>query len=271
MSLRPAAVAGRFYPAEPDELRALVAECLAGVPAERLAARAAMVPHAGLVYSGRCAAAVLGRLAIPGLVIILAPNHTGCCASPGASLWADGAFETPLGPVPVDAAFAARLVEACDLVAPDPLAHAAEHAIEVELPFLRLLAPRARVVPLVLVWDDWPRCRRLAQALAELIGAWPEPALILASSDMTHYVPAARAAEKDRLALEALARLDGETLLRLCRHHGITMCGRAPAAVAAEAARLLGAAGAQVVDYRHSGLVTGDDREVVAYAGVIVA
>jgi hypothetical protein len=271
MTWRPAAVAGRFYPAEPGELQALVQECLAGVPAERTAARAALVPHAGLVYSGRCAGAVLGRLALPRLLVILAPNHTGCCTSPGASLWPEGAFETPLGPVPVARAFGARLTERCELVAPDPLAHAAEHAIEVELPFVRLLAPGAEIVPLVLAWDDWPRCRRLAAALAELVAEWPEPALILASSDMTHYEPAARAAAKDRLALDAVARLDGEGLLRLCHQQGISMCGRAPAAVAIEAARRLGATASRIVDYRHSGLVTGDDRQVVAYAGVIAA
>jgi len=151
----------------------------------------------------------------------------------------------------------------------DRAAHREEHAIEVELPFLRVLEPAAMIAPLVLSWDDWPRSECLARALATLIAAWPERVLLLASSDMTHYESAGAAAMKDRVALAHLAHLDGEGLLQACREQHITMCGRAPAATVIEAARLLGATSGTVVDYRHSGLVTGDDRRVVAYAGLL--
>ncbi len=87
---------------------------------------------------------------------------------------------------------------------------------------------------------------------------------------MTHYESAVSAEQKDRLALAAIERLDGQELLAVCRREGVTMCGRAPAAVVLEAARQLGAQGAELVDYRHSGWVTGNDREVVAYAGVVI-
>jgi hypothetical protein len=268
---RPPAVAGTFYPAEPAALRRLVAACVDGVPAERRQAVAVLVPHAGLVYSGRCAGAVFGRVALPPTVVILAPNHTGRCQSPGASAWISGVFSTPLGDVPVDAACAAALARACDLVAHDPAAHEAEHAIEVELPFIATLAPEARIVPLVLAWDDWPRSERLAAALAEVVAGWPTGVLIAASSDMTHYESATSAERKDRLALEAVEQLDGRALLDVCRRERISMCGRAPAAVALESARRLGASRADVVDYRHSGFVTGDHRDVVSYAGVVMA
>lgn len=270
--VRPAAVAGQFYPADAGELRALVERFLAEVEAEPARVRAAVTPHAGLIYSGGCAAQVFGRLEFPPVVVILAPNHSGLLGAPGgASLWARGAFETPLGPVPVAAEFAEALEGRCPLAAHDPSAHAREHAVEVELPFLALLAPDSAVVPIVLAWDDWERCKELADALAGLASEWPEDVLFVASSDMTHYESARSAERKDRIALAAIERLDGAGLLDACERQGITMCGRAAAAVAIEAARQLGATRAELVDYRHSGWVTGDDASVVAYAGLLIA
>jgi AmmeMemoRadiSam system protein B len=223
------------------------------------------------MYSGACAAQVFGRLALPPIVVILAPNHTGAGAPGQAGLWGSGAFETPLGPVPVAAEFARRLTSSCELVREDRAAHQEEHAVEVELPFLQVLAPAATIVPLVLTWEDWPRSRQLARDLVTVMTGWPDRLLLLASSDMTHYESAEVAARKDRVALAHLAHLDGEALLESCRTRQITMCGRAPAAAVVEAARLLGAGGGSVVDYRHSGLVTGDDAHVVSYAGILMA
>jgi hypothetical protein len=122
----------------------------------------------------------------------------------------------------------------------------------------------------VLAWDRWEAARELAGALAAVIIEWPHPVLLVASSDMTHYESAESAARKDRLALEKVERLDGEGLLDVCHREAVTMCGRAPVAVTVAAARALGATAATLVDYRHSGWVTGDDRSVVAYAGVLI-
>jgi AmmeMemoRadiSam system protein B len=265
------AVAGMFYPREAAALREMVDGFLQEVDAARVRALGAIAPHAGLVYSGQCAAHVLKRIEIPAVVVILAPNHTGQCLAPGGvSVWARGAFETPLGTVQVADALADALLTRCDLAAADRVAHSSEHAIEVELPFLQVLADTVEVLPIVLAWDDWRRARQLATALAELVSQWPQPVLLLASSDMTHYDSADRAAVKDRVALDAIGRLDGEGLLAACRRERITMCGRGPAAVVVEACRQLGATRADVVDYRHSGWVTGDDTSVVAYAGVVL-
>lgn len=268
--VRAPAVAGQFYPADAGDLEALLSECLRGAPREARRCRAAIVPHAGLIYSGRTAAAVLARLAIPPVVVIVAPNHTGECDSPGASLWDRGSFLTPLGPVAVDSEFAERLIDSCDLARPDPLAHRLEHAVEVELPLLQRLAPATSIVPIVLAWDQWADCRTLGRALAHLVASWPKGVLLLASSDLTHYEPAVEAARKDRFALAAIERLDGAGLLEACRQQHITMCGRAPVATVLQAARELGATGAELVDYRHSGLVSGDDASVVSYAGVLI-
>jgi AmmeMemoRadiSam system protein B len=268
--VRPPAVAGQFYPEDPDELTELVRSFLSGVPAEARKLHGAMVPHAGLIYSGACAAQVLGRLALPPVIVILAPDHSGAGEPGRAALWGSGAFTTPLGDVPIAESLARRLAVDSALVVEDRLAHRREHAVEVELPFLQVLGPRTAIVPLLLAWDDWPRSRELARDLAVIIAKWPEEVLLLASSDMTHYEPAQAAARKDRLALDQLQLLDGEGLLDACRANQITMCGRAPAAVVTEAARLLGASTGTLVDYRHSGLVTGDSERVVAYAGVLM-
>jgi AmmeMemoRadiSam system protein B len=268
---RPPAVAGLFYPDDQRELRQLVEGFLAEVDQEPTRVRGAVVPHAGLVYSGRCAAEIFGRVTIPRSVIILAPNHFGVMSKPArASVWKHGSFGTPLGQVSIDEDLATQLLDSCPLVAHDPLAHKREHAIEVELPFLTVLASDTVIVPILLAWDDWGYCAELATALADLLAKRDDDALILASSDMTHYESADSAEQKDQIALAAIEQLDGQGLLSACRRERISMCGRAAVATATEASRRLGAKRATVVDYRHSGMVTGDHASVVAYAGILI-
>jgi hypothetical protein len=270
MRVRQPAVAGLFYPGQAAQLMSAVRELLAAAHAEPRVAVAAVAPHAGYVYSGRTAGEVFARLEVPRRCIVVGPNHTGHGdAAQGGSVYAVGSFVTPAGEVPVDETAAAALLARCDALEDDPAAHAREHAIEVELPFLLARQPHLAVVPVVLGWSDWPRTRRLGEALAEVVRASDEPVLLLASSDMNHYESAAVAAAKDRLALAEVERLDGEALLDVTRRHGVSMCGRVPAAAVLHAARLLGARNGEVVHYSHSGQVTGDDRSVVSYAGVI--
>jgi len=269
-------VSGRFYPGAKPDLAATVAELLTAARADLGSTppapyRAVLVPHAGYVYSGATAAAVFARVALPSLVVILAPNHTGVCRAPGgASLWEEGAFRTPLGDVPVDASCAAALRAASPLVGVDHEAHRAEHAIEVMLPFLQSLRSDVRIVPLVLAWDVWENARELGEALARVVREAQESILLLASSDLNHYESAAVSEQKDARALEAVTALDGAELLARCRRERITMCGRAPAATVLAAARALGATRAEVVDYRHSGWVSGDNSQVVGYGGVVI-
>jgi AmmeMemoRadiSam system protein B len=268
--VRQPAVAGLFYPGQPALLVAAVHDLLAAVRAEAGPAVAAVAPHAGYVYSGRTAAEVFARLDVPRRCIVLAPNHTGLGdAAHGGSVFAVGVLVTPAGDVPVDETTAAALLARCDVVEDDPAAHAREHAVEVQLPFLLARRPDVTVVPIVLAWSDWPRTRRLGEALAEVVRTSPEPVLLLASSDMNHYESAEVAADKDAAALAEAERLDGERLLEVTRRRHVTMCGRVPAAAVLHAAKLLGATAAEVVHYSHSGMVTGDDRAVVSYAGII--
>ena len=205
-AVRAPAVSGRFYPGTKGELERAVRELLRTVEpgAHPAAARAAIAPHAGYLYSGLTAAHVFARLRVPRLVVILAPNHTGVSRAPGgASLWEAGAFATPLGEVPIDTAFATALLAACPLVAVDHEAHRAEHAVEVLIPFLQTVRPDVAIVPLVLAWDAWPPSSELGEALAALVQGAPEPVLLLASSDLNHYEAAAVGELKDAQALAA--------------------------------------------------------------------
>lgn len=275
--IRAPAASGRFYPADParlaDEVDALCRDARAeahGATPE--SAIAAIAPHAGLPYSGPTAARVFIRVALPRVIVIVAPNHTGVWRAPGgASLVLRGAFRTPLGDVALAEDLARALLDAEPLVGEDADAHRGEHAIEVELPFLQRLRPDVRIVPLVLAFADWEPCRALGDSLARLVRAWPEPVLLLASSDLDHYEPAFVSERKDARALAAVEALDGGELLARCEREDISMCGRAAAATVLAAATTLGATRAVVVDYRHSGRVTGDLERVVGYGGVVIS
>ena len=216
---------------------------------------------------------VMQKLAYTGVIFGLGPLIvlTGLTMSPAVDAAKAGVFRTPLGDVSVDAGVAEALRAMSEgLVDVDHDAHRGEHAVEVELPFLQLLRSDVRIVPLVIAWDAWEPARRLGEMLARLVASTDEPALLLASSDLNHYEPAAVSEKKDAAALVAVRRLDGADLLARCKRERISMCGRGPAAVVLAAARALGATHGEVVDYRHSGWVSGDNGRVVGYAGVVI-
>src|SRR6185436_6349364 len=184
-NVRPAAQAGRFYPADADELRALVDRCLAGEPVEKQRVLAVMVPHAGLIYSGRIAADVLRRVEIPRTVIVIGPKHTALGVD-----WAVAPQETwqiPGAQIASDPELAGELTGAIPGLVLDAAAHSQEHAIEVELPFFARLAPGTRVVGIAIGSGDLARCREFATGLANLIRNLPEPPLLVISSDMNHF------------------------------------------------------------------------------------
>jgi MEMO1 family protein len=265
--LRRAAVSGRFYAGTRERLLAEVGDLLASAAAPAPAI-GVVVPHAGYVYSGGVAGAVYARVTIPESCVILGPNHTGL--GPGASIMTSGAWETPLGAVPIDEPLAAAILAAApDLVA-DHLAHLREHAIEVQLPFLQARNPAVRIVPIVLGSHAYATCAAVGQALGAALRAAGRPILLVASTDMSHYVTRETAAAQDRQALEAILTLDPERLYRVVHREGISMCGVLPTTALLIAATALGASGAELVQYTDSGAVTRDLREVVAYAGLII-
>jgi AmmeMemoRadiSam system protein B len=268
MTIRPPAVAGTFYEGRRDRLEAEVRSHLsAGASAEN--AIGAIVPHAGYVYSGPVAGAVFARLEIPPAVIVLCPNHTGRGAP--AALDPSDAWRTPLGDVPVDRRLAGRLLTLAPSLEEDAEAHAREHSLEVQLPFLQIRRPDVRLVPISIGARDLDLCREIGEALAEVVADEKPAPLILASSDMNHYESRAIGRAKDDRALSRVEALDPEGLFTTVLAEHISMCGMLPSTVLLFAARKLGADSARIVARRDSGDETGDPSSVVGYAGVVIA
>ena len=268
---REPAVAGRFYPARKERL----ADEVAGLLAERPGGRATpepprpvtgvLAPHAGYVYSGKVAGATYARVDVPERAVVMCPNHTGRGAA--ISVWPDGGWLTPLGRVPLDQPLTSALL-ASDLAVADREAHRFEHALEVQLPFLQLRRPEVAIAALCLGPLSFARCEALGKAMAEAVRR--RPALLVASSDMSHYLPARLAREKDMRALGRLLALDPQGLHEVVRREDISMCGYVPATVMLVAALELGAREAELVRYGNSAEASGDEESVVGYAGAVV-
>jgi AmmeMemoRadiSam system protein B len=265
--LRQTAVAGRFYPQDPERLREDV-ESYLGSTAEAAPAIGCIVPHAGYMYSGHVAGAVFSQIEIPRRIILMCPNHTGM--GPPLSIMSEGAWQTPLGTVEIDSAIAEALKESYSLLTNDTAAHYAEHAAEVELPFLQARRRDCTFVPIVVGTGQFEPLEALGVAISDVVLSSDEPILVIASSDMNHYENDAITRIKDQKALEQILRLDARGLYDTVRNEDISMCGFGPAVAMITAARLIGAKRADLIRYATSGDVSGDRETVVGYAGVVV-
>ena len=267
--VRHAVVAGRFYPGDPDDLRAEANSYLAQMNQTPIRALGCIAPHAGYMYSGHVAGAVFARVEVPQRCIVLCPNHTGMGRA--LAIMSEGAWQTPLGDVPIDAELAAALKRSFPALNEDSAAHRAEHAAEVELPFLLLRQPALRFVPIALGTRQFEVLEQLGIALAEVISAQSGPVLIVASSDMNHYESDALTRVKDHRAIERILSLDPRGLFDVVTQQEISMCGFGPAVAMLTAARQLGAKSAELVKYATSGDISGDRDTVVGYAGVVIS
>lgn len=265
--IRPPAVAGRFYPSDPQELTRQVDNFL-GPALQKVRALGCVVPHAGYMYSGHVAGAVYASLEIPAKCILLGPRHYPQ-GQPLAILSA-GSFETPLGRAQIDAQMAAELVRACPLLREDSAAHAREHSLEVQLPFLQRIAGDFRFVPVVMATDRYGAMEELGRAVAQVVKAQSEPVLVIASSDMNHYESDEVTRVKDGRAIAQMLVLDPRGLYDTVRNEGITMCGYAATVAMLVAMRELGAKEATLIRYATSGDVSGDREQVVGYAGIAI-
>jgi MEMO1 family protein len=265
--VRPPAVAGLFYPSDPRELaREIERFCAASEKKRRV--RACLVPHAGYIYSGHVAGAVYSSIEIPERSILLGPRHFPQ-GQPMAIL-TEGAFLTPFGEAPIDSALARELSRACALLRTDPVAHAREHSLEVQIPFLQTLRADSRFVPVVLGTDRYPAIEDLGHAVAQVVKAQKAPVLVVASSDMNHYESDPITRVKDQRAIARVLALDPRGLYDTVRNEGITMCGYAATVAMLVAARELGATEATLVRYATSGDVNGELDRVVGYAGIVI-
>jgi AmmeMemoRadiSam system protein B len=276
--IRPPAVAGSFYPSDAGELRLILEECFAssrlgpgGSASPGSAFLAGMVPHAGYVYSGACAAHLYAQLAHDvNRIILIGVNHWS--RGNRAALSPSDAWQTPLGCVPVDQQFNTILEQRVRFLKNDELAHAQEHSIEVQLPFLQRVLGEFVFVPISLGDVSSDECAELGGVLAQILATptvSPSKSVILASSDLSHYLSPRRTDQIDRIVLERVLNREPAALLNQVEQENITMCGVRPAAVMLYAANQLGLKKARLLKHYHSGDVT-PMRSVVGYATVVL-
>ena len=266
--IRKPCVAGSFYPLNSQPLKKSVAGFLdQGAAKEK--ARAIIAPHAGYVYSGHVAGAVYSSIVMPDTVVLIGPNHTGC--GPDVSIMTQGTWEVPLASANVNADLASLITEETDLLSEDFSAHALEHSLEVQLPFILTLNKSATIVPITVMRARPKDCQTIGEAIASAIKRFKSDVLIVASSDMNHYESDRTTRSKDALAIERVTSLDPEGLIKVTTMEGISMCGVLPAAITLSAAIALGATNARLVRYATSGDVSGDYSRVVGYAGFIIS
>jgi AmmeMemoRadiSam system protein B len=272
-SIRPAAVAGTWYPGTAGALARDVDDYLAAVADDVLPrgrVDAVIAPHAGLMFSGLVAAYAYRAAAAGGpydAAILVGPSHFVAFA--GVSVYPAGAFETPLGLAAIDAGLARELIDISSIVHAEPSAHGREHSLEMQLPFLRRLLPDVPIVPLLMGYQTRHTIEALATALA--MAGSERRLLLVASTDLSHYFDAATAERLDARVAAGVAAFDAHGLLDLFEaapdgeRGRYVACGGGAMIAVMMAARSRGARAGRVLRYGHSGHVSGDMSGVVGY------
>jgi len=278
--IRYARYAGSFYAGSRDSLRRQIEECfmhrfgpgkLPVVPEKGSRRIIGLVcPHAGYMYSGSVAANAYYQLALDGradVFVILGPNHQGIGS--GVAIMNRGVWRTPLGDIEVDGDTAKEIIRYSEIIDIDESAHVYEHSIEVQLPFLQYIyGSQLKFVPICFLMQDLETGREVGRALAEALK--DKNAVIIASTDMTHYEPHKRASEKDREAINAILNLDEDLFYHIIESRNVTACGYGPVIAMITAVKRLGAKSADLLSYKTSGDITGDLSAVVGYAAIAV-
>lgn len=262
--IRKPAVAGTWYPGSAAALSAAVERHLRGATQTVDGDLVALIaPHAGLVYSGPVAAHAYNLLRGRAfdLAVLIGPSHF--VGFDGVAAWASGGWETPFGMLRIDQACADALVTGSDVVSDLPSAHTREHSLEMQLPFLQHLAPDTAIVPLLMGYQTADTSRALGDALAAALRG--RRALLIASSDLSHYHDARTAESMDRVVIDCVSRFDTDGLQRALDAQPDHACGGGPIVAVMRAAQQLGARDALVLKYADSGDVSGDKSAVVGY------
>ncbi len=263
--VRRAAKAGSWYPGRAEALAAEVDRYLSAVPdAPAVGGIVGLVaPHAGLMYSGPVAA--WAYHAVRGgpydVAVIVGPSHVA--GFDGVAVYPRGAFDTPLGPVPIAEDVADAILAATPVVRENAAVHGAEHSLELQLPFLRRVLPDTPIVPLMMGAQSSATITALGDGLAAALAG--RRALLIASSDLSHYLDARVAAVVDRAVLDCVERFDPDGLAGALRANPDHACGGGPIVSVMRAARALGARTGRVLRYADSGDVSGDKAAVVGY------
>ncbi|MCU0248881.1 MAG: AmmeMemoRadiSam system protein B [Vicinamibacterales bacterium] len=265
---RASAVAGSWYPGHPATLLSAIDGYLGHVSDVVVGDITALVaPHAGLMYSGPVAAHAYRQLAgrTYDVVVLVGPSHH--IGFEGVAIVSRGVFETPLGDIAVSADDADTIIATTPVVCELPAAHRQEHSLEMQLPFLQRLLPGVPIVPLVMGHQSRAAIAALSEGLASAMAS--RRALLVASSDLSHYHDSRRAAMLDRIIVDAVDRFDPEAVERALARDPGHACGGGPIVSVMRAARALGAADARVLCYADSGAVSGDTSAVVGYCAAV--
>ena len=273
--VRAPVVAGSFYDLEPSKLKKQIEACFnhkigpRGMKKERLVA--AVVPHAGYMYSGPVAAWVYSRIENANYVI-LGPNHSG--VGDEFAIVKEGLWKTPLGGVAIDEEMADRITKLCEIVSYDVIPHQSEHSIEVQLPFLQYrFGSDFKFVPICILNEFadesfLERCTVVGEGIAKAIKAAKKRWIIIASSDFSHYVPQDVAHKVDGALIRSIKKLDAKKFFSDISSKNASVCGYGAIATAMIAARALGAKKGVLLKYATSGDITGEFSAVVGYASL---
>lgn len=262
---RKSVIAGTWYPGDPATLTGDIRNFLGKVPRQAVGGPVVglVSPHAGYVYSGQIAA--YGYRLIEGrrydAVVVVGPSHR--VMFHGASVWTSGGYETPLGVVPVDRELAGAILEAHPVMNSDRKPHAAEHSVEIQLPFLQVVLGSFAFVPIVMGTQDYRTCEAVADAIFR--AAKGKDVLVVGSSDLSHFHTYEQAKRLDRTVVDLVQKRDHQGLARELEDGTCEACGGGPVIAAMLYAEKAGARGVKVLKVANSGDVTGDWRQVVGY------
>jgi len=266
---RSPAVAGQFYHSTASTLAQQVEKYI-DRDARKEKAIAIVSPHAGLVYSGPVAGAVYSSIEFPETFVLIGPNHTGL--GPKISLMESGEWEIPTGVFQIDEKVSYKIAMSVPIVTKDAKAHMFEHSLEVQLPFIAYFSKekKTKIVPIIILSASVEECRILGEGIAKAVKDIGSPVVIVASSDMSHYVPDDVARKRDEKAIDKILSLEPEGLYEIVEKEGISMCGYIPATAMLFAAKMLGASSSRLIKYSTSAEVSGDYEHVVGYAGIVL-
>ena len=266
---RKPAVAGYYYPRGKKELFDSI-KSMVDPNQEKEDALCIVSPHAGISYSGPVAGAVFSSVRLPGTFVILGPSHGGINSR--AALMKEGVWGTPLGDVPLEPHLAGLIESSSSVIDENSSAHAGEHSLEIQLPFIQYFKKMFSIVPICISsYITYKELEDLGKAVSSAIKKFSGEVMIVASTDMSHYVSQDEAKKKDYLAIKKVLELDPKGLYETVMEEKISMCGFQPTVAAIIAAKELGAKKTALVKYQTSGDISGDYLQVVGYAGIRIS
>jgi len=270
LKIRPPAVAGMFYPEKKISLDQEIAKVLEESHEEDFEGEiiGMVVPHAGYMFSGGVAARAYRQIfeSKIDIIVVIAPSH--CEYFTEISIYDGYAYSTPLGTLPVDKDLAQELTEQSSQIVLSEKGHRfEEHALEVQLPFLQKIVENFHFIPIVMGEHSQDNIQSLANALAQVLK--DKKALIVASTDLSHFYNDEKANSLDQVVVDDIENFDEEKLFQDLQNGDCEMCGGGPTLVAMKTCKLLGARKSKVLLYRNSGDITGDRNEVVGYLSAI--